>query len=218
MRNIFFITIIIYASMSLACSSAQDLPNKSIQSIEQQQDLSSNDQKIISQYKILIDSINVADRLETSKKLKNFLVQANQIQNKKEREKIQMNIYLGTEMYQEAFELNKKQLQEGYSESKLFMHCELMQILEFPLEDVQKCQSKIAVKLKHELESTSKEDPNYDYLQWGYLLSMYKSGHLEYKKEMEKFIQSIEDETMKFQFQSSYELALEQRNALVNKQ
>lgn len=49
-------------------------------------------------------------------------------------------------------------------------------------------------------------------LNGGYLLAMYKSGHGEYKEQMEKFINSTTDETMKFQFQGSYEMAIESNN------
>ncbi len=57
-----------------------------------------------------------------------------------------------------------------------------------------------------------KDDPAYPYAKWGYLLAMYKSGHGEYKEQMEKFINSTTDETMKFQFQGSYEMAIESNN------
>lgn len=42
---------------------------------------------------------------------------------------------------------------------------------------------------------------------------MYKSGNVEYKNKIKKFIDSIQDETVKYQFESSYELAEEQMSS-----
>ncbi|MGN0937673.1 hypothetical protein [Acinetobacter amyesii] len=67
--------------------------------------------------------------------------------------------------------------------------------------------------LKEELRKVSKNDPQYIYGEWGYLLSMYKSGNVEYKNKIKKFIDSIQDETVKYQFESSYGLAEEQKSS-----
>lgn len=84
------------------------------------------------------------------------------------------------------------------------------QTLKFNKSSIQKCNSNLAKLFKEELGKESSDNPLYIYGEWGYLLAMYKAGHSDYKSKIEHFIDSIEDETIKYQFQSSYELAVKQ--------
>lgn len=69
---------------------------------------------------------------------------------------------------------------------------------------------KLNITYQKESEVTSKSSPEYVYGEWGYLLSMYKSGHTEYQIKLKKMLDSIKDEQMKFQLEGSYELAVQQ--------
>ncbi|AVH13770.1 hypothetical protein MOW14_14310 (plasmid) [Acinetobacter indicus] len=210
MKKLLIRSFVICTVLTLAgCSNAQDISQKN-QIVEEQ--ISESDKIIIQKYKTLINNIDSTRTPESKEKLKNFLKESSKIKNQNEKDKIEMNIYMALEMYKEAYELNKRQLEEIPSQSNLFKHCELMQILEYPQNDLQNCQRRIAESIKEELNKISKDDQAYAYAEWGYLLAMYKSGHNEYKDKMEKFIKSTTDETMKFQFQSSYEMAIERSN------
>lgn len=211
MKKYLIISILFCTTFTITgCSSAQDISKENI--VVEEQNISQSDEIIIKKYKTLVNNIDLMHNPESKEKLRNFLQESNKIQNKDEREKIEINIYLALEMYKEAYELNKKQLEDKPSQANLFRHCELMQILKYSQNELQACQSKIAESIKDELDRMPKDDPSYAYVKWGYLLAMYKSGHSEYEKQMEKFIKLTTDETMKFQFQSSYEMAIESNN------
>lgn len=210
MKKYLILTILFSTVFTITgCSNAQDIPKKN--EVVEEQKISLSDDIIIQKYRTLMNDIDIHNP-KSKEKLKNILLDVKKIQAQNEREKIEMNIYLSLEMYQEAYELNKKQLNERPTQAKLFKHCELMQILKYPQNDLRSCQSKVAEGIRNELKTIPKDDPAYPYAKWGYLLAMYKSGHGEYKEQMEKFINSTTDETMKFQFQGSYEMAIESNN------
>lgn len=177
------------------------------QNDEQKEKISLDDKKIIENHKKLIKNLDMSNRINVENELRKNLLEIEKIQNKQEREKIQKNIYLSLGMYQEAYDLNEKQLSKNPSPQKQFIKCELMQSLKFDDNKIKKCHEISAQNIQKELKATSKNDPLYSYGEWTYLLEMYKAGHSEYKQKMQDYINSTTDEKMKFQFQSSFELA-----------
>ncbi|WP_228153378.1 hypothetical protein [Acinetobacter haemolyticus] len=69
--------------------------------------ISPEDQVIIQKYKDHINNLDLSDRNLVDATMKKSLSEISKIQNKHEREKIEMNIYLSTGMYQEAYNLNR---------------------------------------------------------------------------------------------------------------
>ena len=157
-----------------------------------------------------MNNLNFRVREDANKVMKESLSEIRKIKNDDERQKIEMQIYMATEMYKEAYDLNKKMLSESFSFGRLVTKCELSYYAKISKQEAQACYTELSVILKKELETTPKNDPKYIYGEWSYLLFMYKSGHDEYKQKMENFINSTKDETAKYQFQSSYEMAIEQ--------
>ena len=142
--------------------------------------------------------------------MKDSLSEISKIKNDSEREKLQMQIYLATAMYKEAYDLNSKMLKTRFSEARLLTQCELSYYAKKPKNEYEKCYAQVASLLEKTLKVTPKNDSEYLYGEWGYLLAMYKAGHEEYRQKMEDFIHSTQDKTLKYQFESSYELAIEQ--------
>lgn len=210
MKKFLFLTIFIYCSLlNIACSS--DIENTNdIKTEKNEPSISLEDQAIIKNYKDRINGLDFNNRELVDKTMKNSLPEIYKIKNDYERKKIEMNIYLSTGMYQEAYILNTKVLKSDYSPANLLIQCELIQLLKMPKQEFEKCHARLARVLKKDLEKTSKDDPEYLYAEWGYLLSMYKSGHKEYKIKLKQFLDSTTDQTMKFQFQSSYEMAVDE--------
>ena len=122
-----------------------------------------------------------------------------------------MNIYLYLGMHQEAYDLNKKQLAENPTIEKQVIKCQLLEILNRKQDEIRSCNQVLAQYTYKELNEAPKDDPQYPYGKWLYLLAMYKAGHGEYKQKMEAFIASTSDERMKSEFQSSYDVATEQK-------
>lgn len=100
-------------------------------------------------------------------------------------------------------------LNESFNLARLITKCELSYYAKIPKQEIKTCYSELAMIVHKELETTPKNDPKYLYGEWSYLLFMYKSGHPQYKQKMENFINSTKDETAKYQFQGSYEMAIE---------
>lgn len=203
------LSIVCCSLISTACSSSvHDIKDTKVGIKESK--VSLEDQAIIKKYKDLINSLDFHDRALVDKTMRDSLSEISKIQDKYEREKIQMNIYLSTGMYQEAYNLNSQILRDYPFIANRLTQCELIYILKLSKEKFEKCHAELALAFKKELDITSKSDPEYSYGEWGYLLSMYKAGHKEYKQKMQNFINSTSDETTKFQFKNSYELAIQQ--------
>ncbi|MGM1002677.1 hypothetical protein [Acinetobacter haemolyticus] len=208
----YLIPVLICCSLvSIACSSSVH----DVNAIEvKESKISPEDQLIIQKYKDRINNLDLSDRNLVDATMKKSLSEISKIQNKREREKIEMNIYLSTGMYQEAYNLNTKILKENLIISNLLTQCELIYVLKLSKKEFQKCHTDLASAFKQELKTIPKSDPEYSYSEWGYLLSMYKAGREDYKPKLEKFINSTKDEQMKFQLQSAYELAIEQKKSI----
>ena len=211
MKKYLILSIVCCTLMSTACSSnVHDISDVKAESKESK--VSFEDQAIIKKYKERINGLDFSDRALVDKTMKESLNEVSKIQDVDEREKIQMNIYLSTGMYQEAYNLNTKIIRDYPYIANFITQCELIDQLKRSKKEFESCHEKLALLIKKELKNTSKSDPEYAYGEWGYLLSMYKAEHHEYKHKMEQFIKSITDEKMKELFQSYYELAIEQQN------
>lgn len=214
MKIFFNILTVFFIFWITACSSDEHDINKTeaetTQKNEQASNISVEDKAIIKKYKDTINNLNFRVREDANKVMKESLSEISKIKNDDERQKIEMQIYMATEMYKEAYDLNKKMLSESFSFGRLVTKCELSYYAKISKQEAKACYTELAVILQKELETTPKNDPKYIYGEWSYLLFMYKSGHDEYKQKMENFINSTKDETAKYQFQSSYEMAIEQ--------
>lgn len=218
MKRFFLIGFLIVGNT--ACSSDElnvhKVETKSTQKHEKNLNLSLEDKTIIQKYKNTIKNLDLTDREKSDKIMKENLSEIKKIKNDHERQKIEMQIYLATDMYQEAYNLNSKMLKDSFSQAGLVTQCELSYFAKRSKDEYEKCYADLALMLESELKITPKNDPEYIYGEWGYLISMYKSGQHEYKNKIEKFIDSTKDETMKFQFKSSYDLAKEQKESYEN--
>ena len=217
MKYFFIFLTLFFIFGSTACSSEKISLNqndvKEAQKKESISTLSKEDTAIINDYKNTINKLNLRDKENADKVMKDSLSEIKKITNNQERQKIEMQIYLATGMYEEAYNLNNKMLKDSFSQELLVTQCELSYYAKRSKDEYEKCYSDLALILKEELRKVSKNDPQYIYGEWGYLLSMYKSGNVEYKNKIKKFIDSIQDETVKYQFESSYGLAEEQKSS-----
>lgn len=212
-RPLLLVSIITFSSV--ACSQNEiSVKEKDQQNSKESSsvELSANDKQIFDKYENLNKNSRTLVQEDFVIKQKEFLPEVLKIKDKKTREKLQMQIYLATEMYEEAYDLNEKMLSESFSLARLMTRCELSYYAKKPNQDFKECYSELAIIVQKELETTPKNDPKYLYGEWSYLLFMYKSGHHQYKQKMENFINSTKDETAKYQFQSSYEMAIEADN------
>ena len=172
--------------------------------------LSLEDQTIIKKYKEKVDSLDLRDRELVEKVRRDSLSEISKIQDDNERSKLQMEIYSSLGMYKEAYELNGKMLEKSFSEGRLIHQCDLTYYAQRPKQEYETCHAKVALAFEKELKIKPKTDPEYIYGEWWYLLSMYKSGHAEYQEKLKKMLDSIQDQQTKFNFESSYALAVEQ--------
>ena len=156
------------------------------QDSEAAQSLSAEDQSIIKKYKDTIHNLNFREREHANQVMKDSLPEISKIKNDHEREKLQMQIYLATAMYKEAYDLNGKMLKDAFSEARLLTQCELSYYAKRPKNEYEKCYAELALSLQQTLSDTPKNDPEYLYGEWGYLLAMYKAGHEEYKQKMKE--------------------------------
>ncbi|WP_374667835.1 hypothetical protein [Acinetobacter sp.] len=212
-RSVILVSIITFSSV--ACSQ-NEIPakEKDQQNLKEASsvELSAYDKKIIEKYEQLQKSFRTLVQEDFVIKQKEFLPEVLKIKDKKTREKLQMQIYTATGMYKEAYDLNEKLLKESFSTARLVTKCELSYYAQIPKQEIEACYTELAAIVQKKLKTTPKNDPQYIYGEWGYLLFMYKSGHDEYKQKMENFIRSTKDETDKYQFQNSYEMAIETHN------
>ena len=209
---IFLVSFFIFGST--ACSSSEqgvaDMQNKISANDVKKEIISAEDQLIIDNYKKRINTEDISDTEVLEKVLKESLVEVNKIKNNYEREKLQLNIYSALGMYQEAYELNGKMLNESFSFSRLFTQCILTYSAQRPKSEYEKCYADLAVEMQKELKLPHNNDAEYIASEWGYLLFMYQAGHKEYEPKLKEMLNSIEDEQLKFQLESGYELAVQQ--------
>ena len=210
MKNKFILAIICISLMSISCSKAQEIPFQKDSIAKEQKDalkIAPEDQIIVDKFMSLVKGLGTSENETVKIELRELLPEVSRIKNKNERERIQRNIYTTLKMHKEAYELNEKQLAEKPTSEKLLIKCQLLEILNRTQDEIKSCNEQLAQHLHKDLNVAPKDDPQYPYGEWAYLLAMYKAGHSEYKQKMEAFIASTTDERMKSEFQDSYELA-----------
>lgn len=214
MKYIPFLVMSFFIFGNIACSSNENISNKvEIETKAEKPEvksLSLEDQAIIKQYNDKINSLDLSDRDLVDKARRGSLPEISKIKDDNERSKHQMEIYLSLEMYDDAYDLINKQLKESFSFSRLFTKCTLSYYAKRSKAEYEKCYADLAVEIQKELKLPHNNEAEYIAAKWGYLLFMYQSGHKEYEIKLKEMLNSIEDEQLKFQLESSYELAVEQ--------
>ena len=214
MKHSFIFLIIFFIFGSTACSSREqavaDIENKASTNDVKKTIISAEDQFIIDNYNRRINTEDIGDTEVFENVLKESLVEVNKIKNNYEREKLQLNIYSALGMYKEAYELNGKMLKDSFSFSRLFTQCSLIYSAQRPKSEYEKCYAELAAEIQKELKLPHNNEAEYIAAKWGYLLFMYQSGHKEYEIKLKEMLNSIEDEQLKLQLESSYKLAVEQ--------
>lgn len=109
MKHYSILAVLFFTFSSTACSSSENTSNNHKVEIKQSKEDASNlslaDQAIIKRYKDTVNSLDFRDREHASQIMEEKLSEINKIQNNYERENLQMQIYLATDMYKEAYDL-----------------------------------------------------------------------------------------------------------------
>ncbi|MDY6457760.1 hypothetical protein [Acinetobacter faecalis] len=161
-------------------------------------------------YNEKFNNLDLRDRELVEKVLKDSLVEVNKIKNNYEREKLQLNIYSALGMHKEAYELNGKMLKDSFSFSRLYTQCILAFSAQRPKSEYEKCYADLAVEMQKELKLPHNNEAEYIAGKWGYLLFMYQAGHKEYEPKLKEMLNTIDDEQLKRQLETGYEVAVEQ--------
>ena len=107
MKYFFIFLTLFFIFGSTACSSEKISLNqnevKEAQKKESISTLSKEDTAIINDYKNTINKLNLRDKENADKVMKDSLSEIKKITNNQERQKIEMQIYLATGMYEEAY-------------------------------------------------------------------------------------------------------------------
>ena len=207
MKNILNIFFSIFILVSLpACSNANEEEKKSVKS-EEKVILSSEDRALISEYNNISTYLINGDEQKFSEELNLFLPRAHQIKNENERNNIIMNIYMQTKKYNEAYDFNQLLMKNNPENlSRNTFQCQLLEIMDKEKLVINSCYEKLAQKIKKTLEQMDKSDPLYLENNFTYYAMSYKSGHQQYKKEMENLINLTSDEDQKSKFKSYFEI------------
>ena len=207
MKNILNIFFSIFILVSLpACSNANEEEKKSVKS-EEKVILSSEDRALISEYNNISTYLINGDEHKFREELNLFLPRAHQIKNENERNNIIMNIYMQTKKYNEAYDFNQLLMKNNPENlSRNTFQCQLLEIMDKEKLVINSCYEKLAQKIKKTLEQMDKSDPLYLENNFTYYAMSYKSGHQQYKKEMENLINLTSDEDQKSKFKSYFEI------------
>ena len=207
MKNILNIFFSIFILVSLpACSNANEEEKKSVKS-EEKVILSSEDRALISEYNNISTYLINGDEQKFREELNLFLPRAHQIKNENERNNIIMNIYMQTKKYNEAYDFNQLLMKNNPENlSRNTFQCQLLEIMDKEKLVINSCYEKLAQKIKKTLEQMDKSDPLYLENNFTYYAMSYKSGHQQYKKEMENLINLTSDEDQKSKFKSYFEI------------
>ena len=207
MKNILNIFFSIFILVSLpACSNANEEEKKCVKS-EEKVILSSEDRALISEYNNISTYLINGDEQKFREELNLFLPRAHQIKNENERNNIIMNIYMQTKKYNEAYDFNQLLMKNNPENlSRNTFQCQLLEIMDKEKLVINSCYEKLAQKIKKTLEQMDKSDPLYLENNFTYYAMSYKSGHQQYKKEMENLINLTSDEDQKSKFKSYFEI------------
>lgn len=191
--------------INTSCTPDNSAHQKSIQDRDPAQSITPADQKIIDKYNQTSELLRSGKSDEFYKTLEKLLPEITQIQNKNEREKIQMNIYLLLNMNNEAYRLNESQLKENPTPARLSFRCHLMTLLNKDKNTLKQCYITSASAMKKALENLPKNDALYSYAEFAYFLEMYRAGNPEYKDKMKQSIDQMTDESIKSSATIAYE-------------
>ena len=206
MKNILNIFSIFILVSLPACSNANEEEKKSVKS-EEKVILSSEDRALISEYNNISTYLINGDEQKFREELNLFLPRAHQIKNENERNNIIMNIYMQTKKYNEAYDFNQLLMKNNPENlSRNTFQCQLLEIMDKEKLVINSCYEKLAQKIKKTLEQMDKSDPLYLENNFTYYAMSYKSGHQQYKKEMENLINLTSDEDQKSKFKSYFEI------------
>ncbi|ATZ67862.1 hypothetical protein [Acinetobacter haemolyticus] len=203
----FTILIPLFATGCGNASNPQNANENATQEERTSNNLTADDLKIINKYNGYLES-SLSENFPSL--MEEILPEIGNISNKYEREKIQMNIYLVLNRYEDAYRLNEKQLAESpTSATRLTFKCQLLALLNKDKNQIVECHDNAAKQIKVELDKMSKSDPARVEGEFAYYLEMYKAGHLEYKNKMQKLISTLKDESLKIWFSTVYNIEVE---------
>ncbi|ENU92121.1 hypothetical protein F971_02008 [Acinetobacter vivianii] len=213
MKKYLVLFIISTVFLASGCSNASDSATNSENVAQEQKapkQFSPEDQKIIDKYNAYFGANRAVDDHLFQKQMKEILPEIGKISDKHEREKLQMNIYLSLEKYEDAYALNESQLAENpNSITRLIFKCHLLSQLGKGKDQVSQCHNTAAKQIKIELDKTDKSSPDYAQAEFTYYAQMYKAGHVEYKYKAQNLISSTKDIKLKTWFASVYNAEIE---------
>lgn len=213
MRNT--LTVIILGSALLGgCSNASDSTKQTEVKTETpapKKKLSAKDQQILDKHNEYVQKYSLESPEIFQKRMKELLPEINTMSDKSKREMLQMNVYLASEMYDEALALNVQQIAEHPENPALYIaKCQILTTQQKDKQLITQCFDEAANVLKVELgKPENKTDPNYKQGEFSYLLAKYKGGHPEYKQKMQKYIADTKDEKLKANLTTIYNVEFE---------
>jgi hypothetical protein len=173
--------------------------------------LSAKDQQILDKHNEYVQKYSLESPEVLQKHMKELLPEINTMSDKSKREMLQMNVYLASQMYDEALALNVKQIAEHPENPALSIaKCQILTLQKKESTLINQCFDEAANVLKVELDKPeNKTDPDYKMGEFSYLLAKYKGGHPEYKEKMKRFIDSTNDEALKTSLKTIYDAEVE---------
>ncbi|MPW43327.1 hypothetical protein [Acinetobacter guerrae] len=202
-----FIIVLFFSSISIACSNSNQAVDSSSQNARiPKGKIDSKDLQIIEKYNEILKKIATNNLSTVQTELRNFLPQALEITNKKERNLVLMNIYTQTKMYPEALELNSSLIKDNPNNLNAYkFQCLLLKTLNEPNNKIKNCYVILSTKLKTNLNALKSSDPIYKYAEWAYFSAMLHAGNSEYKDKLKSIVSSQKDTDSKLQFESMYD-------------
>ncbi|MFW1761036.1 hypothetical protein [Acinetobacter calcoaceticus] len=195
-----------------ACSKASNKQTQvdSTQSSTKTQ-LSASDKAILDRYDSITNEVVTSGEDEKIKQtLAPLIPEIKKVTAKKQREMALMNIYMLSEMYKEAYELNEQQIKEKPLPQRIMFRCTLLEKLNEAKAKIQQCHEASAQLIQTELsKSSSKNGPQYRDAEFVYLTEIYKAGHTDYKAKIQKFIDETKDVASKDRYKSLYDADIE---------
>lgn len=205
-KNIYFTVILLFSSISIACSNNNQAIDPSTQNSLNQEIISSKDIEIIKKSNEILEKLATDDLNDVQKQLKDFIPQALKISNKKERNLVLMNIYTQTKMYPEALKLNSFLLDNNPNNvSAQKFQCLLIKTLDQGEKKTKTCYVSLANLIKKQLDTTPINDPLYQYIEWSYYSAMYHAGNDEFQKKLKTIAYSQKNKEKELQFMAMYD-------------
>jgi len=212
-RSLISILILISVLGVTACSKASNEHTANVEESSQniKTELSASDKKILDKYESLTtEVITSGDDTKIKEALAPLIPEIKQVTAKKQRELALMNIYMLSDMYKEAYELNEHQIEEKPLPQRIMFRCTLLEKLNEAKVKIQQCHEASAQLIQTELaKPADKSDPQYEDVEFVYLTEMYKAGHTDYKAKLQAFINDTKDPKAKDRYKSLYDDQIE---------